>query len=344
MSEPLPGYNSDDYDTEGQDSERRFDILRVRHDGSSTTQSFRDLDPALYDHLSPQSPPSPFITPSSPIPQTPTFFSMSNPGTPGSRRLDAFYELPPKSTRSTVYFAFHVAPPAATQPPTNGEISKATQRDIPTVIISTRLIFPTRRNQPNAFLWENVHRRDEAAEWINTNLCSLYTRGLLSACVAGDGYKTLNSLMEGDGKSFRLHIGSFLRYDDFAPASDSSPDKTAGPANPTNETPERASVKVGETNSSLAIREMKADADISSWTTGDLYPKLEGPYACKPLPSNRRATVIPEQVDALREMVEQSIASQDHITNQGICCLGNVTLCGPDAMSTIASSSTAAAN
>jgi hypothetical protein len=274
------------------------------------------------------------------------FTSLYSPENPTALdRVDAFYELPPLKRGDAVYLTYQAKPtPQPTE--TQGD-SNLKQSQIPTSMVVPRLMFPARPGNLHAFKWGDIKRRDEAARCIDTILGSLYSQGTLSASVAGADFRTHKRLMNGDGNTLRLQLGSFLRNEKSERPSDDISNPATGPSTnrpsiPSSNHPENVLLEVGGGIFILNIREAAEHTDASEWEKDKIYPDLE--TQLKPLPSNRRVTVESIPFGHLEKVLQKSIETQSHITKEARCIFGNVVLCGPDAPSTVASTSTAAAS
>jgi hypothetical protein len=272
------------------------------------------------------------------------FFSVATAEDPtASIRPDAFYVRPEHQRFTNVIFAFNTCT-AFTHPTTTGTDKKSEQLPIETLFISARLMFPVRDGNIAEWEWWNQERRDEAARWINTNLSRLYSRGTLSGCMAGRNFWTQSSLMRGSGTSFRLELGTLLRGKTLVPTRDDPLCLTSGPSTYESLTPDGALVKVGSETFPLVIREGNRDPHPSVWEDGQFYSDPD--ILLKPLTARQKSevTLEPDRMKGFQKSILESIKTQSHISDKIRCIFGDVVLCGPDAPSTVATSSTTASS
>ena len=238
-------------------------------------------------------------------------------------RADTFYKRPYPGKRGA-----HVVLTFQAKASPNEKTRTGEERD--TAMLSVRLMFPTDSADRKAVKWGDVKRRDEAAKWIDDNLGSLYSQGSLSGCVAGGGFRTHGTLMEGDGNTFRLNLGSLLQDLSLKSVSAGLQDPATDPSSsaPSDKGARtRLYIDLPGGKHVLDIREAAKGTDIDKWEKGQCFDDLQ--TQLKPKGSNGRVTMENRDYEGLKKRIQKSNQKKSYHTDQARCVFGNVVLCGP---------------
>lgn len=259
-------------------------------------------------------------------------------------RKDGLYRSSSAFDDRTIIFSYHVAPMEAPEQSMNGNETAAPINSISSLTYSVRLLFPISREANRLFGWRDTANRNVAAETVENSLSKLASNGSLAACLAGAQPQQLCAYMKGDGKTLRLHLASLLRYSRFANDPDGQPVPTFTPYRSKKPVSMLGGVKLRDEQSSIALRELHTEVQPSNWLNGETV-KVDDGSSLKPLPHNTRLALYESELDSFEWKLKYG-RSVPIAREYGVhrCVMGDRVLWGPDETSTVASSSSAAAN
>jgi hypothetical protein len=97
---------------------------------------------------------------------------------------------------------------------------------INTLFATPRLVFPIKGETPSQNDWADSKKRDEAATSIDGSFWHLYSKGTLTAAIAGVSPNTGNTMANENGNHLRILISTLMRDPKFNKTPDGRPGPT----------------------------------------------------------------------------------------------------------------------
>jgi hypothetical protein len=304
-----------------------------------------------YDHLdNPDTSPFPPLIPDSnethaemyqnlPDPPFSSFCTFYDPKSKTYSRKDG-YQISEGQDLKTVIMALHLS--MVPQTHTVSDASGA-QHTFPinTLFITPRLVFPIKGETPSQNDWADSKKRDEAATSIDGSFWHLYSKGTLTAAIAGVSPNTGNTMADENGNHLRILISTLMRDPKFNKTPDGRPGPTFHSVNRV--VSDLAAVTLADGSiSPLTIRLTgSVMGHPTGWANETVFPKGD-----KATDGEKNLKLSTEQIKVLEKNIGRYRQDHKHPPKIDRCVLGNVELWGPERTrpdaSIVASSSTAA--